>query len=121
RMRRKPGDHHLRTRGHVEALAVDAARFEGTVLVMCHPPHVAIRVTAQKRVTGRRKLFWVAAATDIGNHGLGYYLSIRGRAVTPHHLAEARQISKGRRQSAAAHRHADGIDAEVSVFFAFEA
>ena len=47
RMRRKTGDHHLRTRGHVEALSVDAARFECAVLVVSNPPHVAIGITAQ--------------------------------------------------------------------------
>src|SRR5450631_1635187 len=74
RMRRETGDDHLRSGGDVEALAVDTACFECVVLVVSDPPHVAVRIAAEKRVTRLRKFVVVAAAPDVRNDGCRYDL-----------------------------------------------
>src|SRR5450432_2021064 len=69
RMRRETGDDHLRNGGDVKALAMDAACFECLMLVVSDPPHVAIRIAAEKRVTGLGKFLAVASAPDIRDDG----------------------------------------------------
>src|SRR5580692_9839612 len=120
RMGRETGDYHLCSGRDVKALAVDAACFECVVLVVSDPPHVAVRIAAEKRVTGLRKFVAVAAAPDVRDDGCRYDLHAPQRTLTSQHFAEARHVAQGGREAAAAHGGARRIHAEIAVLLASE-
>ncbi len=115
RVRGVAHDHHPGLRVDVDALAVHAARHVGAVVVVRHPPHVAVAPALQQRVAALDEGGLVAAAADVFDGGLGHDLPAFHAAVVAQHLAEAREVAQARVQAAAREGRADGIDGEVGV------
>src|SRR5580658_2737949 len=115
-MRAKARDDHLGAGDDVQPLTVDAAALEHPERVVRDPPHIAIGIARQQRVS--RELRGVGAAPDVGDDRGGDHLPTRPSALTAQQLAETRQIAQGRAQAAAAHGHADGIDDQIAVLLA---
>ena len=119
-MRGKTRHHQIGFGCDVNALAVDAPRFKCVVFVVRHPPHVAVAVTGQQRVTGFGKFGGVFAPLAVGHHGLGNDLLARIRAAATHHLAKTCHVPQRCAQTAAAKGHTDRIDTDEGVFLAAE-
>ncbi|RSJ44587.1 hypothetical protein D8815_10665 [Streptococcus gordonii] len=87
---------------NIDALAMDAARFERMVVIARNPPHVAIRIAGQRRVACLGKLGRIAAAANVVDHAFGQDLLAVEAAVVADHLAKAGQIAQRGVQATAA-------------------
>ena len=88
-MRAESRDHQFGFRRNVQTLPVDAAPLEDAERVVGHPPHVAVGVPRQQRVSRHGKFGRIRAAPDIGDNLRGYDLLAAPGATASHEFPEA--------------------------------
>ena len=114
-MRSETHDRHLRGRVYVTGLPVHAARGEGAMRVVRHPPLVVIAPPRKCLVAGQRKRLAAAAARDVSDNRCGQNLLTIETPTQAHHFAKASQVAQLQIESAGGQRRAAGIDLHVAV------